>query len=448
MAGGTWLSQNKVRPGAYINFKAVDRSAMTVGERGVVAMALPLDWGKEAAVTVVLSSDLQDGSSMNTIGFDASDLARSKYLRAALSYAYKALVFNTRSGGKNASLTMDDVTVTARYPGEMGNKIMVSVEVATNGVQTVYTYVNGTTQDKQQVMQISELSDNDWVTFEYAEASKGKPLSAAAGKQLSGGENGDELEGDAQMIAAFKKEKWQTLAYPGKDEAAKKNILTAIQGMREDEGTYVQAVMADYDADYEGIINVANGVVIDGESFDANEAVYIVAGMTAGADCNQSNTAKKIVGATEIIGDMTDSEIKDALNSGKFLFSTATDGSIKVEKDINSLHTFPQNRDYSYSKNRVIRVLDEIGTQTKITWENSYMGKVDNNDTGRSLLKADLAQYANELQRISAIQNFDAASDINVRQGNNLDSVLVDWRVMPVDSMEILYLEVSTRTSE
>ena len=46
MAGGTWLSQNKTRPGAYINFKAVPKSKMTVGDRGIVAICLPLSWGK------------------------------------------------------------------------------------------------------------------------------------------------------------------------------------------------------------------------------------------------------------------------------------------------------------------------------------------------------------------------------------------------------------------
>ena len=46
MAGGIWLAQNKVRPGAYINFKAVPKSKMTVGDRGIVAMGLPLSWGK------------------------------------------------------------------------------------------------------------------------------------------------------------------------------------------------------------------------------------------------------------------------------------------------------------------------------------------------------------------------------------------------------------------
>lgn len=45
MAGGVWLSQNKVRPGAYINFRQVAKPLLTVGDRGIATVALPLSWG-------------------------------------------------------------------------------------------------------------------------------------------------------------------------------------------------------------------------------------------------------------------------------------------------------------------------------------------------------------------------------------------------------------------
>jgi hypothetical protein len=162
--------------------------------------------------------------------------------------------------------------------------------------------------------------------------------------------------------------------------------------------------------------------------------------MTAGANFNESNTAKTITGATSIVDELTDSEIKEALSKGKFVLSTSTSGNIKVEQDINSLHTYSSDRNYNFSKNRVLRTLDEIGTTTKTTWEDTYMGKVDNNETGRALFKADLTQYGNELQRLAGIQEFDGSTDIEISQGNDLDSVLVTWAVKPVDSMEKLYL--------
>lgn len=47
MAGGTWIDQNKVRPGVYINYKSAPASLATMGERGVVAIARVMDWGEQ-----------------------------------------------------------------------------------------------------------------------------------------------------------------------------------------------------------------------------------------------------------------------------------------------------------------------------------------------------------------------------------------------------------------
>ena len=127
------------------------------------------------------------------------------------------------------------------------------------------------------------------------------------------------------------------------------------------------------------------------------------------------------------------------------ILSTSTSGKIKVEQDINSLHTYGSDKNYNFTKNRVMRTLDEIGTTVVQTWEDSYMGKVDNNDIGRGIFKSDLIAYGNEMQRINAIQEFAGADDITIAQGVDLDAVVVDWYVKPVDSMEKLYLTVNVR---
>lgn len=437
MAGGTFLSQNKVRPGAYINFKAVPKATMTAGDRGIVAMGLALSWGKEGELIEVLSSDLLDGSSRKAVGFTAFD-SESKLLAGALSYAYKALVYRTNGGGTQASAVIGSLTATARYTGTFGNNIIVAVaKDNVTDIFTVTTYVNGETVDTQKVAAITDLVANDYVTF------SGSDADVTAGIALTGGTNGTASDATAYpaMFNLLNMSHWQTMACFSSSAAIKGNVQDFIRQMRDDEGRYVQGVVADYDgADYEGIINVVNGVTIDGVDFSKEDSTAIVAGMTAGARFNESNTARKVTGATKIIGEMTDPEIKAALQSGKFLFSTNTKGEVKVEQDINSLHTYTKDRNYNFSKNRVIRTLDEIGTTTKETWEDTYMGKVDNNGTGRSLFKADLVSYGNELQRLSGIQEFQGSDDIEVAQGKDLDAVVATWAVKPTDSMEKLYL--------
>ena len=444
MAGGVWLSQNKTRPGAYINFKAVPKSSMTVGDRGIVAMGLPLSWGEEGKMIEVLSSDLLDGTSQKLIGFTVFD-SESKLLAGALNYAYKALVYRMNTGGEKAKTTIENLTVTAKYSGEFGNKILIAItRDSITSLFTVITYVNGVSLDSQKVSNISELENNDYVVF----SGEGE-LSENAGAQLSGGTNGQVADSTAYplLFKALNLMKWQTFACFSSSTEIKSSVVSFIQNMRDNEGRYVQAVVADYDgADYEGIINSVNGAIIDGVEYSKEDFVSVVAGMTAGSNFNESNTGKIIRGATSIIGELTDSEIKDGLSKGHFIISTSTSGNIKVEQDINSLHTYDSTRNYNFSKNRVLRTLDEIGTTTVQTWEDTYMGKVDNNSTGRGLFKSDLISYGKELQRLGGIQEFEGSEDIEISQGNDLDSVVTTWAVKPVDSMEKLYLTVNVNS--
>lgn len=446
MAGGVWLSQNKTRPGAYINFKAVQKGAMTVGDRGIVAIGLPLSWGAEGKLIEVLSSDLLDGTSQKLVGFTAFD-AESKLLAGVLKYCYKALVYRMNTGGVKATATIGGLIATAKYSGTYGNNIIVSVvKDSVTELYSVITYVNGATVDNQKVATISELESNDYVDFSADET---PTWEATAGTALTGGTDGVAVDATAYpaMLALLRMAKWQTFACLSNNSSIKSNIVSFITQMREDEGRYVQGVVADYDgADYEGIINSVCGAVIDGVAFSKEDFVTCAAGMTAGANFNESNTAKVIDGATSIIGELTDAEIKAGLQAGKFILSTSTSGKIKVEQDINSLHTYSKDRNYNFSKNRVMRTLDEIGTTTVQTWEDTYMGKVDNDSTGRSLFKADLVQYGNELQRLRGIQEFEGTTDIEVSQGKDLDSVLCTWAVKPVDSMEKLYMTVNVNS--
>lgn len=439
MAGGTWQGQNKIRAGAYINFVAVAKGLMTVGDRGIVALPLPLTWGAEGELIEVLSTDMLTTGARALVGCNAFD-SESKLLAGALTYAYKALVYRTTKGGAKAKATVSGLTITAKYNGTFGNKIQLSIEKDKDtGIFTVYTYVKGTVVDTQKVTVIEDLDNNDYVVFSGTGA-----LAETAGTILSGGTDGTETEDFSEFFTLLRMARWQVLAMFSSKESDKSNTVNLIKSMREDEGRYVQAVVCnDATVDYEGIINSVCGAVINGVEFTPNEFVAIVAGMTAGADFNESNTARSISGATKIINELTDAEIKKGLQKGHFIISTSSSGTIKVEQDINSLHTFTIDKGYVFSKNRVIRTLDEIGTTTCTVWEDSYMGKVNNNEDGRTSLKADLTGYAEELVRLNALTDFDATEDLTVERGNDVDTVLVDWAVTPVDSMEKLYMTVS-----
>ena len=119
------------------------------------------------------------------------------------------------------------------------------------------------------------------------------------------------------------------------------------------------------------------------------------------------------------------------------------DGAVCVEKDINTLHTFTVDKGYAFSKNRVVRCLDEIGNTVALVFNRNYCGKIDNDEIGRNMYKTELISMMDNLVDLGAVQNFDGASDITVLPGQDVDSVVVDMTVQPVDSMEKLYMTVN-----
>lgn len=447
MTGGTFTSYNKVRPGAYFNFKSVPRPLMQVGDRGIATIPIELNWGATGELIELFSDELLNGDSLAKVGFTAFD-SESKLVNLMLQYCYKVLLYRTNTAGTKATKTVGELTATAKYSGTFGNNIIISI-VENGQLFDVNTFVNGALKDTQTVATVQELENNDFVDF-----SGTGNLEPNAGITLTGGTNGTTPTKATYYplyLALLETANYQTMACPDlidEDATLKANVTTFIKNQRDGEGRYVQGVVANYPAaDYEGIISVKNGFVVNGENVTKEEAAAVVAAMTAGANVNESNTNKVITGATDLIGKYTNSQIIDAIKGGELVFTANSRGQIKVETDINSYHTFIPEKNKAFAKNRVIRVFDEIGTTGKDTWEQSYMGKVDNDEDGRSVYRSDLISYLKDTlqNQLGAIQNFED-DDIEVigrtedtNTNLDLDVVIVNAWIMPVDSMEKLY---------
>jgi hypothetical protein len=444
--GGTFLVQNKVRPGAYINFVAKPQSLMNVSDRGIATLALPMSWGPEGEIIDILSSDLTDGTSIKKIGYSATNV-ESLLFRICLQNCYRLKAWRLDKGGEKASTTIGTgetaMKPTAKYPGICGNKIQIIVlkESETGDTYTVETLYDGLRQNIQSKLSSpKDLEDNDFVDWNVTDQTV---FTATAGSTLTGGTNGTVTESTAYTPywAKMKTEVWNTMGLLSEDATVKTAFCEYIKDLRENEGVKVQGCVYDKSSyDYEGIVSSEQGYRTDAEEISKVNFVSWVTGACAGAEINESNTHKTIQDAVEIIGELSNTEIIDGLNAGKFLISKSRKGTIRVEKDINTLHTFTVKRSYDFSKNRVIRVLDEMGNTCESTWDENYCGKLDNDADGRNIYKADLVKYGETLAGIHAITNFLGADDIEVLMGDAVDSVVVNWPVQPVDSMEKLYM--------
>lgn len=440
MAGGVFFNQNKIRPGAYINFKKDTGEINYNGSRGIVTFACNLDWGAENTLITLTDSDLVSGKSLAKVGLMSND-SGTKLINAALANATVLKLFRLNYGGVKAAVTSGNLTATAKYSGTFGNKIAILI-TSVGSVFEVNTYADGYLVDTQRASTVADLESNEFVDF----SGTGALAAISASVLLTGGTNGSTAVATAYAayFTLLRATRWTTLAICNNGSTVNADTVTLIRELRNNEGKYVQAVLANYSsADYEGIINNVNGCVINGVSYTAEEFTTYVAGMTAGADAFTSNTGKIIKGGTEIVGALTNASIISGLKAGQFILSLNQDGAVKVEQDINSLHNYTDELDYNFTKNKVLRVLDTIGSAIQGMWENSFLGKVANNADGRDLFKSTIITYLNDLQAKGAIENFEGASDVTVSIGENIDAVEANIRIKPVDAMEFLYLTVN-----
>ncbi|MDO7787126.1 phage tail sheath family protein [Desulforamulus aquiferis] len=439
MPGGTFdPGVEKERAGLYINFKAAALNRITSGERGTVVIPLITDWGQHKTFIDIE----EEGQVFSNFAHDINDgemlLIREAFKNAKLVKGYRL------NAGTPASATVSTMTVTSHYGGTRGNDIIVKsdVNVLDNAKKDVETYLDGRLVDTQTGANISELQPNAYVTFSGDGA-----IPATAGTPLTGGTDGVVINQDwTDFLSATETQYFDVLAYPTTDETLKASFVTFIKRMRDDEGKKIVGVAPGLAGDYEGIINVKNGVKLnDGTMLEAVDAVAWVAGASAGASITQSLTYKAYDSAADANPRYTNSQIIAALKAGEFLF--IHDGKkVKVEKDINSLVTYSQDKNKRFSKNRVIRVLDAINNDLQSEFSESYIGKIDNNADGQALLKDAVNLYLETLEEAGAIKDFDSQNDFIIDPVLSVgDSVYATIGAQPVDSMEKFYFTVRVR---
>lgn len=433
MAGGTFKTQNKVRPGAYINVVGTEKANVPVSERGILVLPMKLDFGAKINV-VDAQSDFK-----KLYGHELYDLALLA-INDGLKGAQKIIVYRLNDDGVKAKISDEHITVTAKYAGILGNKLKVVIVEKTDGKFLIETYLDTDLVDSQEVTTKDEVVNNDYVEFTIT------TLAAIAGLVLTGGTDKEVTNSDyTEFLSYIETQKYNTIAFNISDAEATtliSIIKNFIERQREDLGIKVQAVVpvSSVKIDYEGIIQVENGVKLaDETTIDKATITAFVGGLTAGADVASSNTYVQYEGAAEPYPRKTHEEIIESIKAGNIVFNE----DCKIETDINSLITFENGKISSMAKNRTIRVLDSICNDTKDVFASKYIGKINNDADGRNLLKADILSYMQNLQSMGAIEEFDATNDITVEAGTDKDEIIVTIFVKTVDSMEKLYMTIN-----
>lgn len=420
LGGGSFNTQNKVLPGAYINYISTANTNTGLGERGIVAMPIELDWGENGVIEITNSTFLTNCRDL--LGYSI-DSEKVKNIREVLANAVTLYLYRLNGTGVKATCTYGE----AKYPGIRGNdlKIVIAANVDETTKYNVSTYLDNALIETQTVEKAADLVDNAYVTFK-----KDATLEVTAGVSLASGTNGT-ADGEAysKALAALESYAFNTLACLSTEETIKNVVVAYTKRLRDEVGQKFQAVANNVSADYEGVISV-----------DDVNAVPWVAGAVGACEINKSCTNMTYNGELDVKVDYTQAELEKALKAGKFVF-TKVGTEVHVLRDINSLTTFTTEKNSDFSNNQVIRVLDEDARTTAEIFNTTFLGKVNNNAAGRIAFKSALVSAAMEMQNIGAISDFDK-DDITVEEGDISRSVAVSKYIKPSQAMEILYCTV------
>ena len=105
LGGGVFVTQNKVLPGSYINVVSGATTTSAIGERGVVAIALPAVDAEGAVIELTKADYIKNGDEI--IGEFALAEDTHRFLREIFCHANKVYIYST--GEASSDYTVADV---------------------------------------------------------------------------------------------------------------------------------------------------------------------------------------------------------------------------------------------------------------------------------------------------------------------------------------------------
>ena len=138
----------------------------------------------------------------------------------------------------------------------------------------------------------------------------------------------------------------------------------------------------------------------------------------------------------------TGSQIEDAILAGNVVLSEEF-GKVRIETDVNTLTAYTPDIGRVFHKNRTMRVCSSLANDIYREFSLHYLGKVNNNEEGRALLKAAIMSYLLAMYGSGALRQRPVKDDVTVSMGDSSDSIVIEIALYLADSVETIYITVS-----
>ena len=460
--------ENKNRPGLYQRHTNVGFAKPAADTDGICAIPVQANWGPLGKVLKNSSqTDLRNnyGSGAYASGFTVPAASAMFDGKASVVYTYRM-----GTGGKAASLELDGLTVTAKYPGTMPISVAVQEKIGNAAVKQFLVY-NGTAQVElwefnadtkaEGANLIAAVEGSNYITV-TGEAATVSALAVASGA-LTGGENPTvtnedyskafaalepfyfncialDVDDDKDMtLSLLLKEYLQNAYLHGKLGSAVVGQPTTVQF-----ATRLENAMKFNDPK---VVFLGSGYKVGSETKNGVLAICYTAGAIASTPSNQSITHAIINGATELCETLTFAQYESAISSGMLMMSMANDGTIWYDSGVNTLTTLDTaTQDEGWKKIRRTKTRFEMISRIDRVL-NPKVGRVSADSDGI----ADIIQSAQGVLNAMVTEGKLLAGATFIEDPDNpheVDSAHFIIQSDDIDSLEMIYLQYQFRYSQ
>ncbi|NBI30714.1 phage tail sheath subtilisin-like domain-containing protein [Chengkuizengella marina] len=238
---------------------------------------------------------------------------------------------------------------------------------------------------------VTDINDGDWTAgnMDYIEkAFLGVPSKVIIERLDVSAANYN----DALTRLASKR--WNYLAIPGISNAEVSHVSTWLKSQRDNNKKTFKAVLPNSESDHAGIINfTTEGIEVGDTTYSTSEYTARIAGVLAGLPLTRSSTYFEL----NEVDSITESETPDAdIDAGQLILMS--DGEkVKIGRGVNSLTTTTVEKGEDFKKIKIIEGHDLIREDITRTFNDNYVGKVNNSYDNQVLFITAVNAYLNGL---------------------------------------------------
>ncbi|MGG3835682.1 phage tail sheath subtilisin-like domain-containing protein [Paenibacillus thiaminolyticus] len=462
MSGATFiLGEQKIRPDVYVRWHNAGGARVVTGTVGVAAAVIQSNWGPLAQVVTVeapgeLAGQLGDGQ--------GPDCIREIFAGGAST----VLAVRAGTGGTQASLELNDnadpaakvVRLLTKYPTT--RQMTVTIRDSLEDVTMREFVLHENTRQLERLLFAKGSEPEHLVAVineqsQYLTAAKiadgSGELDALLDAPLTGG--ADPIVTGADYANAFERLErkfFDTVIVDSEDASVHASLHSFVKRMLTEGGGRIIGVVGEPSSvpfatrktnamafnDF-AIVYVGNGFRTANGPVEGARAAARVAGVIASNAYNASLTHVPMTGSIDLVGELTNAQYKEAIQSGMLTFSLNPDGMAQIDYGINTKVTLLADEDEGWKKIRRTRTRYELIDRIVYTLH-PYLGKWNNNEDGRAFVVTIANGIIQTMIREGGLESGQLIVDPNYPpQGDSAWFRFSD--LVDLDSIEKIYLD-------